>query len=258
MIKRKPTSVIVSIATPAAVVSTSYPLDGVIILIDALRASATVCCLFHQGAKQIRVTDKVEQARTFKAENPDLLACGERGGVKLAGFDLGNSPTEVLASDLSGKGVIFTSSNFTYRLVAAQRAKALLVGTSINVSTCCENALSRAEGENCGITIVPAGHTDAPFEEAEEDWAAASLLAQNLVELGAELGEETEEKVAHYLKRIEREGLSGIFNNSRHGRILASMGYAEDVAWCAGIDVLPVLPALSNSADGLPLLVQTA
>lgn len=251
---RKECSTLVSIASPEAVASTSYPLDGVLILVDALRASATVCCLLHQGVGAVYVAGEVEEARRFQADKPDCLTCGERGGVKLPGFDLGNSPTEILARDLRGKSVVFTSSNFAYRLVAAQKARALLVGTSVNASACCRGALCLAGNGNGRIVIVPAGHTDAPLEEAEEDWAASSLLAQRLLEAGAELGEETKAKVTAYTGRIRREALSGIFTDSRHGRALAGIGYGEDVTWCAGVDVLSVVPTLALGGS-FPFLI---
>jgi len=246
---------VVSIPTPEAVSGSAYAMDGVLILVDALRASATVCCLLHQGAKHVTVVDDVQQARDIRTKRPNVVTCGERGGVKIAGFDLGNSPTEILKADLRGKSVVFTSSNFAYRLVAARQAEHLLVGTCINASACCREALALAENGASRIAIIPAGHTDAPLEEAEEDWAASSLLARMLIEAGAEPEELIAFKVAGYGNRIEREGLSGIFTNSRHGKALASLGYAEDVSWCAGVDVFSVVPHLS-AASALPTLTR--
>lgn len=234
--------------------SACYPPDNVLVLVDALRASATVCCLLYRGAEALYVAGEVEEARQLQADNPGWLICGERGGVKLPGFDLGNSPTEILGRDLHGKTVVFTSSNFAYRLVAARAASAMLVGTSVNASACCQKALSVAGNGSGRVIIVPAGHTDAPLEEAEEDWAATSLLADRLVQSGAELEGQTKVKVIAYMERIRQEGLSRIFANCQHGRALAGIGYSADVSWCAGVDILPVVPALKGSSDGFPLL----
>ena len=69
---------------------------GSAVMIDVLRASTTVCHALHAGVDRVVPCGTVDDARRtaaalIEAGEPALLA-GERGCVKVAGFDLGNSP----------------------------------------------------------------------------------------------------------------------------------------------------------------------
>jgi 2-phosphosulfolactate phosphatase len=53
------------------------------------------CYAFGNGAKNIIPVGDLELAYQLKEQNPSFRLIGERGGVKLPGFDYGNSPTEI-------------------------------------------------------------------------------------------------------------------------------------------------------------------
>ncbi len=63
-------------------------------VIDVLRATTTIAWALHNGAEAIEAFDDLEAldraAQAWPAER--RLRAGERGGQRLAGFDLGNSP----------------------------------------------------------------------------------------------------------------------------------------------------------------------
>ena len=59
-----------------------------IIVIDVLRMTTTACALFSRSLSELTVVAEVEAARTLAAAEEALLL-GERGGVKLPGFDGG-------------------------------------------------------------------------------------------------------------------------------------------------------------------------
>ena len=90
---------------------------GVVVVIDVLRASTTITAALAAGAKEVVPCAEVEHARSIAAEvvrgpepalpanaelsrtsvvsNPvtSALLGGERGGLPIEGFDLGNSPS---------------------------------------------------------------------------------------------------------------------------------------------------------------------
>lgn len=90
---------------------------GLAVVIDVFRAFTTQAYFFDRGAERIIPVLTLDEAHTLKAEHPDYVLAGERGGLKPEGFDLGNSPTEALEIDLSGKTVIHTTSNGTRGLI---------------------------------------------------------------------------------------------------------------------------------------------
>ena len=67
------------------------------VVIDVLRATTTIAWALENGADSVQVFADVDelknQAKTFEAK--DKILVGERGGKKLDGFDLGNSPLGV-------------------------------------------------------------------------------------------------------------------------------------------------------------------
>lgn len=85
--------------------------NGIIILVDTLRASTVIPVSLHSGAKEI-ITVKDEQvARNLKLKNSDFILAGERNGKKLYGFDCGNSPY-YLRDHSNNKSVVLTTGNF--------------------------------------------------------------------------------------------------------------------------------------------------
>jgi 2-phosphosulfolactate phosphatase len=66
------------------------------VVIDALRASTTIVEALSNGCTEVRpvvtVNGTFQLAKKFPSE--DTLIGGERGGRKVKGFDLGNSPRE--------------------------------------------------------------------------------------------------------------------------------------------------------------------
>ncbi len=80
---------------------------------------------------------------------PGALLIGERGGERLDGFHLGNSPLEIFASpDFAARTAIFTSSNGAQRLTACLHAYRALVGSVSNAADVVEWTRRAAEAED--------------------------------------------------------------------------------------------------------------
>src|SRR5262245_51777463 len=90
---------------------------AVAVVVDALRASATITCLLQQGAEEVLVVKDVDQAYAYREAYPATLLVGERSGVRVKGFDFGNSPTEIQRADIRGERVVFTSTTGAQCLV---------------------------------------------------------------------------------------------------------------------------------------------
>src|SRR4051794_33913597 len=71
---------------------------GVAVVLDVLRATTTMIHALAAGCVAVRPCGTIEEARAL-AESLSLsvLLIGERDGLKVAGFDLGNSPEEFTA-----------------------------------------------------------------------------------------------------------------------------------------------------------------
>ena len=64
----------------------------------------------------------------------DTLLCGERKGLKVEGFDLGNSPAEFTAEVVGGKQLVMTTTNGTRAFAAVEGADRVLAASFMNLS----------------------------------------------------------------------------------------------------------------------------
>ena len=231
--------------------------EAVAVVVDALRASATITVLLQQGASEVLVVKEVSEASAYRDAHPDTLLIGERGGLKVDGFDFGNSPTEIQRSDVRGKRVVFTSTTGAQRLVDCLGASQIVVGTTINASAVARQVTGMAQAERVPIVIIPAGLATDPGVVAEEDWLGATTLAARM---GFPIHQASEKPFQQYQRLIQSAGLLEGFLRSSHGRKLVRLGFTDDVRLCAQVDliadVVPTLTAvvpLTNGGQGVRL-----
>ena len=104
--------------------------QGIAVVIDVYRAFTSAALMMHLGAKQIILLAEPEAVLKLKAEK-GYLAVGEVDGKKVSGFDLGNSPSQILAAgrDLfAGQTVAQrTSAGVTGAVAASRRAEMVIL-----------------------------------------------------------------------------------------------------------------------------------
>jgi len=105
-----------------------YPLakahfaEGVVVVIDVLRAFTTAAYALNKGAKQIYPVASVEEVVMLRSRFDDALTMGEIGGFKPEGFDFSNSPAEIIKVNLEGRILIQRTSAGTQGVVRTQQA----------------------------------------------------------------------------------------------------------------------------------------
>ncbi|MBL8152981.1 MAG: 2-phosphosulfolactate phosphatase [Anaerolineae bacterium] len=108
--------------------------EGLPIVIDVLRAFTTSAVLFALGLERLILVDAPEEAFALRQRHGWLLG-GERGGVKIEGFDYGNSPTELLRAGserFRGQTLVLRTSSGTRGVAAAiQRSPAVILGSLV-------------------------------------------------------------------------------------------------------------------------------
>lgn len=221
----------------------------VVVLIDALRASTTITCALAAGAQRVLPVLHVDEATALTAWHGYLCA-GERGGAKVPGFDFGNSPTEMLTGRdrLRGQTLVLTTSNGTRCVQAAVEAgaAALVSGALPNAAATVLAAWRLADRHGRDITLLAAGLDD---EVAIEDTFAARWLLQALVALGEQAGA----PITHApFESVAAADSAEVFRTSEAGVRLTGLGYAADVAYCARIDSLRIVPLYRAQVGFVP------
>jgi 2-phosphosulfolactate phosphatase len=107
---------------------------GLVVIIDVFRAFSVGCYAFDAGAIKIIATDDVNEAFNLKKKYKNSVLVGERDEKRIEGFDFGNSPTEIIKADLTGKTVIHTTTAGTKGLHSALNADTILTGSLVNAS----------------------------------------------------------------------------------------------------------------------------
>ncbi|MEL7511027.1 MAG: 2-phosphosulfolactate phosphatase, partial [Cyanobacteria bacterium J06554_3] len=85
------------------------------IAIDVLRATTTMAAAFNAGAEAIQVFSDLDRLLTTSESWPaeKRIRAGERGGQRVEGFDLGNSPLDHSPEKTSGKRLFMSTTNGT-------------------------------------------------------------------------------------------------------------------------------------------------
>lgn len=114
-------------------IDAEVPPGTVVVVVDVIRAFTTAAVAFERGAADIVCVPSVEAGRELRRRHPERLLIGESGGLRPPDFDLGNSPAEMSAARLDGRGLIQATSNGTRGLVRYPDAAALLAMSAVNV-----------------------------------------------------------------------------------------------------------------------------
>ena len=87
---------------------------AVAVVIDVLRATTTVVHALAAGCSGVWPCAEVAEAKALATGilSGRVLLAGERGGLPVAGFDLGNSPRRFNARLCGGIAVVLTTTNF--------------------------------------------------------------------------------------------------------------------------------------------------
>jgi 2-phosphosulfolactate phosphatase len=108
--------------------------EGLTVIIDVFRAFSTACYAVDAGIERIYPVGDLEKAYQMKLQNPEFILVGERNEQKPEGFDFGNSPSQLLNSDLKGKTMVHTTSSGTQGIANATGADEILTGSFVNAS----------------------------------------------------------------------------------------------------------------------------
>jgi 2-phosphosulfolactate phosphatase len=147
---------------------------GVAVVIDVFRAFTVAPHAFDVGAARVLPVAEIEQAFALREQFPGAVLAGERHARKLAGFDAGNSPTEIRRLDLRGRVLVHTTHAGTQGLANAAGADEVLTGAFVNISAVCRYLLAKAPQR---VSLVRMGH------EARERCAEDDLYAECLQRL---------------------------------------------------------------------------
>ena len=141
---------------------------AVVVVVDVIRAFTTAAVAFDRGATDNFCVPSVDAGRSYRQLHPERLLIGEAGGLRPSDFDFGNSPAEMSAARLDGRGLIQATSNGTRGLVQHREAAALLAASAVNAGATARWIREHHAAARCAVVCT--GRT-------AEDRACAEYLS---------------------------------------------------------------------------------
>ncbi|MCC6349720.1 MAG: 2-phosphosulfolactate phosphatase [Candidatus Eisenbacteria bacterium] len=211
------------------------PAESRVVVVDVLRATSTLSVALANGASRIVPLTDTAEALARRDADPGSLACGERDGRIVPGFDLGNSPFEYAPGRVRGRTLYFASTNGSWAMRHAasrdSRGDGWTLGSFVSANATLEGVANDAE-----VFVACAGK-DGRF--ALEDAAFAGWLCARLAERGARPANDAARFALTLAPRDETE-IRALVEGCSHGRYLRSLGseFARDVEFCSRLDVV--------------------
>lgn len=217
--------------------------DTTVIVVDVLRATSSIICALNGGAIKVVPTvdagDAVALASRLGAR--ECVLGGERGGVRINGFELGNSPEDYLGRVVRGKTVIVSTTNGTGALHSVKSADMVLLGSMINRTA----AAKKAAAEGNSILIVCSGTDGQP--SADDLITAGALI--DAVRLFADVREGELSDMALICENLYHNWKEGSFDLDSvfHVKRLKGLGFARDVEFCFIPDSTDTVPVYRDA-----------
>jgi 2-phosphosulfolactate phosphatase len=223
---------------------------GLAVVVDVLRATTVMIQALAAGCEAIIPCAEIEEAVELAAGLPPgtALLAGERQGLPIAGFDLGNSPGQFTAQVCQDKTLVMTTTNGTRAILASQDADRVYIASFTNLRATTDEVsvqfLKKDHGHS--VHIICAG-TEGHI--SLED----SLLAGALVSQIAEISEITPGSpvaavfgndealmvLTQWLeveRYLEKRPLSKLLNLGRGGQNVLAIGRSADIEEAAYFD----------------------
>ncbi|MEK7215904.1 MAG: 2-phosphosulfolactate phosphatase, partial [Chloroflexota bacterium] len=223
--------------TPAGL-KASRPSGRTVVVIDVVRACSTMVQGLANGCTGFLPVRTVTEARrrALALSGSAPLLGGERRGVRLPGFQLGNSPLEYTAEMVAGRSVVFSTTNGTAAIKAAGGGSTVVIGSFLNLGAVAEHAV------RLGVDVTLAG-AGAGGRPVLDDAVCAGMLAQRMQELtgGSAVLTDAAQLALHAAQPYHGQLLT-LLRDSFSGRALLEIGYGQDLEFCARLDALPIVP----------------
>lgn len=215
--------------------------DKNVVIVDILRATSCMVSGLASGIDHIIPFANLEACQAMKTQG--YLIAGERGGEKVEGFDLGNSPFDYMDAKVQGQKVATTTTNGTVAIEKSKSAVSVIIGSFLNIRAVAEHLKKQSES----VVIFCAGWKGKVNLED-------SLFAGALIEmLQDDFANECDSPLlVQAAFQSMKHDLVGFVKNSSHAKRLNRLNVHRDIEYCMRFDEFQIVPLLKD--DKLVLL----
>ncbi|MEM9135806.1 MAG: 2-phosphosulfolactate phosphatase family protein [Cyanobacteria bacterium P01_F01_bin.42] len=226
--------------TPESVPQDSLP--DCAIAVDVLRATTTIANALLSGAEAVQAFSSLETLLTVSEawDQSKRVRIGERGGKKVEGFDLGNSPEACTPERVAGKRIFMSTTNGTRALESIQKAPMVLTAAFTNRARVVQHLVETRPNT---VWIVGSGW-EGTF--SLEDTTCAGAIAAHLIQHNNQsllsIAGNDEAIGAWALYQTYRDNLLEMAKLASHGQRMLGLNLLPDMEYCIQQDVQDILP----------------
>ncbi|HEX9691499.1 MAG TPA: 2-phosphosulfolactate phosphatase [Gemmatimonadales bacterium] len=223
-----------------------------VIVLDLLRTTTTIVAALARGARAVLPASGPDDALRLAGnlERDTVLLAGERRLQPIDGFNLGNSPSEMMSEVVVGKTIVMATTNGTPALMAAEPGNPVLIGAATNFSAVVERA--RCLFAERGEIVILCGGRQRMF--ALEDAYAAGRFVDALVPGKDRRKADFNDAAIASLELVRRYGdrWKRAIAASAAARDLKANGLKADLNAATEVDTQTIVPVYANRLVTVP------
>lgn len=211
----------------------------VVVLVDILRATTTICTAIGNGADAIVPVASHDEARRLKGEG--FLVATEKDGVQLDFADFGNSAFSFTRDAIAGRTLVYCTTNGTRALHIASGASGIAIGAFINISAVTRWLAVR----QLDVVVLCSGWKN---RFCLEDTLFAGALSARLLETGLFRTECDSAHAAMDLWGLAENDPLGYIEKAAQRHRLKRLGLDDVIPYSFAADLVDVVPVYDGEA----------
>ncbi|HEY5169065.1 MAG TPA: 2-phosphosulfolactate phosphatase [Thermoleophilia bacterium] len=211
--------------------------DFIVVLVDILRATTTICTAVGNGAEAIIPVATHEEARRLKSQG--FLVASEKDGVQVDFADFGNSAFSFTREAIGGKTLVYCTTNGTRALAIARGASSIVIGAFINISAV--TGWLAAQRKN--VVILCSGWKN---KFCLEDALFAGALTQKLLNTGAFHSDCDSAAASMDLWDVAEGDVLGYVEKAAQRHRLKKLGLDDVIPYSFACDQVEVVPVFDG------------
>lgn len=209
----------------------------IVVMVDILRASTSICAAFANGVECIIPVASLDEARIYKEKG--YLVASEREGVVSSFADFGNSAFNFMTKAVVGKSIVYSTTNGTQAIELAKNAEGLTVGSFSNLE-----ALSKwLVKQQKNVVILCAGWKN---KFNLEDSIFAGALCKELLKSNQFCCNCDSAEAAIDLWNIAKSNPLEYIQKAAHRERLRKLGLDDVLEYTFQLNTANVVPVLRN------------
>lgn len=227
----------VEVCVTPATYHTFHNKEAIVVVVDVLRATSSICAAFMNGATRLIPVGSKEEAKAMKEKG--YVVAAERDGYVLDFADFGNSPFNFTAERVQNNDIVYSTTNGTKAIFMAKESHKVVIGSFLNLTS----LASWLKEQNRDVVILCAAWKD---KFNLEDTVFAGALSELLLEEDQYTTICDGTKAALDLWSLAKVDINGYMQKAAQKARLASKGLDDCFEYCHTPDQGECIPALED------------